>query len=378
MFPNSRLTSVSPKASDSMEICSPQSPKLDKASRNTLPAFLLGTSVDTSKQKRQVSFTTTPIKSRHSGENEENTNPNSYQSYSNRYSKQLSSELKSRSSMGGNPFNAESRSSHKEVERPSIPVGSLGHGFPRLSNNELDSIAQTAQTVTAKTTIPEMHVMASSPIPDKHVISRIQTPDMSSGSPMSPVERRQTVHTPLARQMFERNLKQNEVKNSTLNNLSAVSVDLDQEIKCWLSVYGFTNANFDLVFKHLVSCGSVVSRKSAQRKGANWIHLRFASSHQAERCITRFHGKILDGTNILIGVVPCVESNYILNYVQGIGQTNQSLYLENTAFDANKSGLRSLVEKPCEMTNDDMFLGPEKEEDGMVRRTLNYLLPNIF
>ena len=168
-----RMSSLSPKGpSDSMEVCSPSSPKLEN-NRATLPAFLLGPGVETPKQKRHVSFNTTPVKSR----DDENTNPN--YNY-NRFSKQLSNDLKSRTS---NPFNRESRK--EEIsERPSIPVGGLGSHFGRISTQEnVDHIAQTSKSVHARK-VSDINVMASSPLPDKQMVSRIATPDMSSGSPI--------------------------------------------------------------------------------------------------------------------------------------------------------------------------------------------------
>merc|ERR1712066_569761 len=152
-----------------------------------------------------------------------------------------------------NPFNQISRTNSKISERASMPVGSLGDGLLRFNTNinpqqTTNIAAQTAQPVQAKPVNADIHVMASSPLPDKQMVSRIKTPDFSTGSPMSPVERRPVATTPLARQMFERNLKQQECQNLTMDN-SAMSVDLDQEIKCWVSIFGFNSQNFDLVFK---------------------------------------------------------------------------------------------------------------------------------
>lgn len=228
-------------------------------------------------------------------------------------------------------------------------------------------------------------------------------------------------HTPLARQMFEKKLNRqhnrqssntnsqedpvlpNQFRNKNSNDDSIISpqtrsgksnfmnhsgYSLDDELACWTTIYGFTSKNLDLILKKIFCCGSIVSRYPSRKTGSNWLHLRFATSNQAKRACSKYNNQILDlsnGTSVIIGLVECVESKYVLDYVKGENANGQfcSTNVNNSMSNAQESSNRNnhFMENSGIMRNaqggqkdyEDDFLVPEKDNDGVLKKTFNYL-----
>ena len=170
----------------------------------------------------------------------------------------------------------------------------------------------------------------------------------------------------------------------------------EEEIDCWVSLFGFNSRNREKIIKNLTTCGSIVCRQPSRKSHANWIHLRFASPNQAKRARQKFNCVILESECTAIGVVECLEPGYILDYIKGCGNVsgvNNNVtmgdYDDNSRMmDASKIGMRSLVEsnvskigsnnKQKMIDEIDPFNVPQQESNSVVRRTLTYLLPNYF
>jgi len=379
-----------PACGDQMDVTSPPPMKpLDGApkssSANTLPAFLLGT--DSNYAKKDPLFNNTPLKSRTNNANSNNSNSSDVE---NRPPLIFSRKYKHG---GGNtrPFQNH-RSQPQNQMRSGPPVGGLGERLDRDASG-------LGSDLLSK------HVMASSPLPEKNgQVPRITTPEFTNlrmdqaALSISPIMGNansaqmmpnQNPTTPLARQMFEKQLQKTNPGRPAIvpqadHSMNNTSFSPDDEIDCWVSVFGFSSRNIDLIMKRLATCGSVVSRQPSKRENANWMHLRFASANQARRARQRFNCQILEATNIAVAVVECLEPSYILEFIKGgNGLLHQSIASgldHNTSLNTSNIGMRSLIEptQPVVNSDSDPFNLPQREPDNMVRRTLGYLLPSIF
>merc|ERR1711997_1243338 len=174
------------------------------------------------------------------------------------------------------------------------------------------------------------YVMASSPLPEKQGhLPRITTPDFSNShidnspiltSPITkPNQKNQDPSTPLSRQVLE---KRQNLKNKNEESMSNMSFPPEEEIDCWISLFGFNSRNREKIIKNLTTCGSIVCRQPSRKTQANWIHLRFASPNQAKRARQKFNCVILESECTAIGVVECLEPGYILDYIKGCGNVS--------------------------------------------------------
>lgn len=231
-------------------------------------------------------------------------------------------------------------------------------------------------------------------------------------------------HTPLARQMFEKKLNRQNNRNSSSNTNSQedpilpsqfrkqdVGMDspgmnhsgysLDDELACWTTIFGFNSKNLDLILRKIFSCGSIVSRYPSKKPGSNWLHLRFATANQAKRACSKYNNQIIElsnGASVLIGIVECVESKYILDYVKGEAATNQSQFVNSLSPNVQNLNQNEINKDNDHMMNqsnmvntsrfvegsiirnaqssqkeyEDDFLVPQKDNDGVLKKTLNY------
>jgi len=382
---------------DQMDVTSPVKPQPPQQVTKTLPAFLLGRDIESTKSvqmdQNQPVFNNTPTKNRL---DQENRPPLIFSRKFNQASNKNSNSK---------PFQNNNSNPSRKQQSGGPPVSSLGEVFGMREQNFKifdhqnpfrepasaggnnffqETTAQPIQTPSGKP------IMMSSPLPEKTgACPRIQTPEFVkdpldlSCSPIVSTQQQQpqTSTTPLARQMFEKQLHKQNIQKVSEEQPSNLSFNPEDEIECWVSIFGFNSRNIDLIMRRLVTCGSVVSRQPAKREQANWMHLRFASRNQAKRAKSRFNSQILEGTNILLGVVECVEPNYILEYTKGGNAfMNQSVVQSTMDVSMNQSniGMRSLCEPTQTRSNADPFNVPQRENNGMVRRTLGYFLPNMF
>jgi len=374
-----------------MDITSPNRPENNNQQQNTLPAFLLGTDSHFNNQQNQNShFNNTPLKGRNPIQLQQQASSfnqmpqnNSVSDLENRAPTLLfSNKYRNNNQVQNNrPF------SHNQppakVSSSGPPVASLGQGFRSYGTEPLGSKLGSSK--------PSFNVMASSPLPEKQgQLPRISTPDFSSSqinnSPItSPIQKAQphpSQGTPL-RQVLEKRHKQAFSPDDTTNNNSSFLPE--QEIDCWISVFGFNSRNKEKIIKYLTACGSIVCRQPSKRQSANWVHLRFASPNQAKRAKQRFNCQILESECAVIGVVECLEPGYILEYIKSGGVSANNVTCND--MDMSKIGMRSLVEPPSHNVSqiqqvarmeDDPFNMPQQEANSVVRRTLTYLLPSYF
>jgi hypothetical protein len=383
---------------DQMDITSPNRPSENSQPQNTLPAFLLGTDSHFNNQETNKNyFNNTPLKGRNPNQlqNQLQTQPsfnqlpqnNSVSDLENRAPTLLFSN-KYRNTQGQNnsrPFSHNQPAAKVSSSGP--PVASLGQGFRSYGTEPLGSKLGSSKV--------NFNVMASSPLPDKQgQLPRIATPDFSSSqidnSPItSPILKPQQQHhpsqgTPLRQVLEKRHNKQAFSPDDTTTNNNSSFLP-EQEIDCWISVFGFNSRNKEKIIKYLTACGSIVCRQPSKRQTANWVHLRFASPNQAKRARQRFNCQILESECAVIGVVECLEPGYILEYIKSGGVSANNVTCND--MDMSKIGMRSLVEPPSHNVSkirqvarmeDDPFNMPQQEANSVVRRTLTYLLPSYF
>jgi len=376
-----------------MDITSPNRPENNNQQQNTLPAFLLGTDSHFNNQQNQNShFNNTPLKGRNPIQLQQQASSfnqmpqnNSVSDLENRAPTLLfSNKYRNNNQVQNNrPFSHNQPAAKVSSSGP--PVASLGQGFRSYGTEPLGSKLGSSK--------PSFNVMASSPLPEKQgQLPRISTPDFSSSqinnSPItSPIQKAQphpSQGTPLRQVLEKRHNKQAFSPDDTTNNNNSSFLP-EQEIDCWISVFGFNSRNKEKIIKYLTACGSIVCRQPSKRQSANWVHLRFASPNQAKRAKQRFNCQILESECAVIGVVECLEPGYILEYIKSGGVSANNVTCND--MDMSKIGMRSLVEPPNHNVSqiqqvarmeDDPFNMPQQEANSVVRRTLTYLLPSYF
>merc|ERR1712061_471537 len=165
-------------------------------------------------------------------------------------------------------------------------------------------------------------------------------------------------------------------------NSPGINLSGYDELACWTTIFGFTSKNLDLILSKIFSCGSIVSRYPSKKPGSNWLHLRFATSNQAKRACSKYNNQIIElsnGTSVLIGMVECVESKYVLDYVKGEATTqtqfanqNNSQHIENVNRDLGSKKLNASRFMDSSIRNahdgqknyEDDFLMPQRDNDG--------------
>lgn len=370
-----------------MDITSPNRPE-NNQQQNTLPAFLLGGDSNFNNQENKNYFNNTPLKGRNQNQlqqqasfNQIPQNNSNISDVENRAPALLfSNKYRNINQVQNRPFSHNQPAAKVSSSGP--PVASLGQGFRNYNTEPLGSKLGSSK--------PNFNVMASSPLPEKQgQLPRITTPDFSSShidnspitSPIQKTQQHPSQGTPL-RQVLEKRHKQAFSPNDTTTNNSFLP---EQEIDCWISVFGFNSKNKEKIIKYLTACGSIVCRQPSKRQSANWVHLRFASPNQAKRAKQRFNCQILESECAVIGVVECLEPGYILEYIKSGGVSANNVTCND--MDMSKIGMRSLVEPPSHNVSkiqqvarmeDDPFNMPQQEANSVVRRTLTYLLPSYF
>jgi len=394
---------------DQMDVTSPVRPDNNNQNQNTLPAFLLGTDSNYNQDNKNY-FNNTPLKGRNPNQLSNNpiqpTNNSDIENrppallFSSKYGQSSRNNLigqniglnSQNKAQNNRPFSNTQNVAKTTSTGP--PTASLGEGFRNYNTESLG--------VKLTPNVPSYNVMASSPLPEKvgH-LPRITTPDFSSShidnSPItSPITKQNNQNnpsqgTPLSRQVLEkRHLKsQNHPISQESENSVHFSINTsfppEEEIDCWVSLFGFNSRNREKIIKYLTACGSIVCRQPSKKQSANWIHLRFASMNQAKRARQRFNNHVLESECAVIGVVECLEPGYILDYIKGCGRGDVSNVTCND-MDVSKVGMRSLVEVKGSVGNvgngkvdeEDPFNIPQQESNSVVRRTLTYLLPSYF
>ena len=86
----------------------------------------------------------------------------------------------------------------------------------------------------------------------------------------------------------------------------------EDDDSCWVTAFGFPPADTALALEALASCGDVLAfgsgrggecSTSSSSNSVNWIHVRFATRHQAARALAK-DGCLLAGGRLLLGVRP--------------------------------------------------------------------------
>ena len=117
------------------------------------------------------------------------------------------------------------------------------------------------------------------------------------------------------------------------------------EIDLWVTIFGFPPA----AAKHVLQDFALTSTICEQRlcNESNWMHLKFSNRIEVSKALAK-SGKII-GKNMMIGVVPCIDSSVLLTESESWQRQKQLKLCNETSEPVLNSNSQVAINSPlCE------------------------------